>query len=263
MIPKTIHYCWFGGNPLPKFAKKCIKSWKKYCPDYEIIEWNEKNFDLYSAPLYVQQAYEARKWAFVSDYVRLKVVFDNGGIYLDTDVEVIRNLDVFLNYKSFFGFETDIYIATGLGFGAHKNMPILCELMKHYEESSFVNEDGSYDLRACPEINTEVFVKHGLVKNNTNQVLDNGDVLIFSTDYFCPKSVSSGKIRIKKNTYTIHKYNASWVEKEEIEKRDLIWKKARKEIRRERIRLIPNIVLKKIIGEKKYNNLKSFLKKNI
>ena len=114
MIPKTIHYCWFGGNPLPKLAKKCIKSWKKYCPDFEIIEWNEANFDISSAPLYVRQAYEAKKWAFVTDYVRLYALTSYGGIYMDTDVEVIKPLDFFLNHDAFSGFESEKSIPTGI-----------------------------------------------------------------------------------------------------------------------------------------------------
>ena len=119
MIPKKIHYCWFGGNPLPELAIKCLESWKKYCPDYEIIEWNETNFNLDSCE-YVREAYQAKKWAFVSDYARLKVVYDNGGIYLDTDVELIKSLDRLLKNKSFFGTETTGVVATGLGFGAEK-----------------------------------------------------------------------------------------------------------------------------------------------
>ena len=117
MLPKKIHYCWFGGNELPDLAIKCIESWKKYCPDYEIIEWNETNFDLECCD-FVKEAYKAKKWAFVSDYARLKVVYDNGGIYLDTDVELVKSLDILLQEKCYFGEETTGYVATGLGFGA-------------------------------------------------------------------------------------------------------------------------------------------------
>ena len=130
MIPKIIHYCWFGRNPKPELAVKCIKSWKKRCPDYEIIEWNEDNFDISSCPLYVRQAYEAKKWAFVSDYVRLKVVYDEGGVYLDTDVELKKGLDALLAYDAYFGFEDGTHVNTGLGFGAVKGAPILKEMMQ-------------------------------------------------------------------------------------------------------------------------------------
>ena len=125
MIPKIIHYCWFGYGPKPKLAEKCIRSWKKYCPDYQIIEWNENNFDISACPLYVRQAYEARKWAFVTDYVRLKVIYENGGIYMDTDVELKKNLDNLLPYNAYFGFENYWVIATGLGFGALRDFPYL------------------------------------------------------------------------------------------------------------------------------------------
>lgn len=124
MIPKKIHYCWFGRNPLPELAVRCIESWKKYCPDYEIIEWNEDNYDINKIS-YVKEAYQARKWAFVTDYVRLDVVNQYGGIYLDTDVELLKSLDPLLKYKSFFGMEEGKFIATGLGFGAEKGTKIL------------------------------------------------------------------------------------------------------------------------------------------
>ena len=117
-IPKVIHYCWFGHNPKPEQALSCIASWKEKCPDYQIIEWNEDNYDISSAPLYVRQAYQEKKWAFVTDYVRLQVVFENGGIYLDTDVELKKSLNALLGYRAYFGFEDATYINTGLGFGA-------------------------------------------------------------------------------------------------------------------------------------------------
>ena len=148
-IPKIIHYCWFGGKPKPELAEKCIKSWKKHCPDYEIREWNEDNYDLAAAPLYVRQAYEAKKWAFVTDYVRLQVVYECGGIYLDTDVELKKNLDSLLGYSAYFGFEDGKWIATGLGFGAEQGTPILQELMDDYRDIPFLLEDGSEDAGYC------------------------------------------------------------------------------------------------------------------
>ena len=106
-IPKVIHYCWFGGNPLPKAAIKCIKSWKKHCPDYQIIEWNEDNYDISSAPLFVRQVFDARKWGFIADYIRLEIIYTHGGIYLDTDVEAIQSFDELLKNSAFWGFEYD------------------------------------------------------------------------------------------------------------------------------------------------------------
>ena len=133
MIPKIIHYCWFGRNPLPKTAEKCIRSWKKYCPDYEIIRWDESNFDV-NCNEYCREMYEQEKWAFLTDYVRLRVVYENGGIYLDTDVEVIKPLDDLLHNSAYMGLETTDKVATGLGFGAERNHWFIGENMKYYEK---------------------------------------------------------------------------------------------------------------------------------
>lgn len=122
MIPKKIHYCWFGMGEKPELAKKCIQSWKKYCPDYEIIEWNEDNFDIDQYP-YLRWCYDNKKWAFLSDFARLLVVYQNGGIYFDTDVELIKTPDELLGCNAFFGFENDKNIATGLGFRASAPNP--------------------------------------------------------------------------------------------------------------------------------------------
>lgn len=140
-IPKKIHYCWFGRNPLPESAKKCIESWKKYCPAYEIIEWNEDNFDL-TENRYAREAYEQKKWAFVSDYARLKIVYEQGGIYMDVDVELIKPLDELTELDGYMGFEKEIdgqmWIATGLGFGARAGHPIVGALLKDYEDIPFI-----------------------------------------------------------------------------------------------------------------------------
>ena len=149
MIPKVIHYCWFGGNPMPKLAKKCIKSWKKYLPDYEIIEWNESNFDI-NCCNYVKEAYQEQKFAYVSDYARLKIIYDNGGIYLDIDVEIIKPLDDLLKYDSFFGFENPEFIATGLGFGAVKHNKIVKQMMDEYGNNHYHIEGSEADNVSCP-----------------------------------------------------------------------------------------------------------------
>ena len=144
MIPKIIHYCWFGGNPLPEDAQKCIASWKKYCPDYEIREWNEENFDIQSND-YVKEAYEAKKFAFVTDYVRLYALIAYGGIYMDTDVEVVKSLDAFLKHKAFSGFESSNSIPTRL-MASEKDYPLFKTLMDDYENRHFLKEDGSFDM---------------------------------------------------------------------------------------------------------------------
>ena len=141
-IPKVLHYCWFGGAPKPKNIQNCIRSWKKYCPDYEIIEWNEQNFDV-SQSLYTRQAYDARRWAFVADYARLKILYEQGGIYMDTDVELLRPLDDLLAYPAFFGFQHNNEVATGLGFGAEARSPVVKALLDDYDGLPFLLPDGS------------------------------------------------------------------------------------------------------------------------
>ena len=164
-IPKKIHYCWFGRNPLPESAKKCIESWKKYCPEYEIIEWNEDNFDL-TENRYAREAYEQKKWAFVSDYARLKIVYEQGGIYMDVDVELIKPLDELTELDGYMGFEKEIdgqmWIATGLGFGARAGHPIIGALLKDYEDIPFIKEDGRLDTESCPGRNTRTLRTFGL-----------------------------------------------------------------------------------------------------
>ena len=134
MIPKKIHYCWFGKNPLPRSVKKCIASWRKFCPDYQIIEWNESNFDVNSHP-FIKSAYDNKAWAFVSDYARLKIVYDNGGIYFDTDVELLKNIDHLLENNFYIGVQqSGLLCTTGLGFGAERENDYVCSMLKKYDE---------------------------------------------------------------------------------------------------------------------------------
>ena len=148
MIPKTIHYCWFGGNSKPEVIERCIASWKEYCPDYEIIEWNERNFDVNCIP-YTAAAYADKKWAFVSDYARLKVVYDNGGVYLDTDVLLHSRIDDLLQYDIWFAQEDVHWISTGLGFGAAAMHPLISAMMETYEASEFTHQlNGTMDMVA-------------------------------------------------------------------------------------------------------------------
>mgnify|MGYP002610756654 FL=1 len=160
-IPKVIHYCWFGGNPLPPLAQKCIASWKEYCPDYEIIEWNETNFDL-NFNAYVQEAYQAQKWAFITDVVRLYVLCHYGGIYRDKDVEVLKSLDPILSYNGVSGFESETQIPTGL-MACRAGHPLFQELLNDYENDHFVKADGSFDLTTNVTRITNTLLKYGLV----------------------------------------------------------------------------------------------------
>lgn len=259
MIPKKIHYCWFGRNPKPPLAEKCIASWNRYCGDYEIIEWNEDNYDLSQAPLYVRQAYEAKKWAFVTDYVRLQVVYEQGGIYLDTDVELKKNLDELLGYQAYFGFESGKHIATGLGFGAVQGCCILKELMEQYSDISFYKDDGSYDTTPCPNRNTEVFLEHGLIQDDSKQLLD-GDILILPTVYLSPYDFLSLDMKRSKDTVSIHWYGASWQSTEEKRWTEDERKRVKKEKRILFLLTMRYKLLTMILGEERYNRIKGYLK---
>ena len=259
MIPKRIHYCWFGGNPKPKLAEKCIKSWKKYCPDYEMNEWNEDNFDISSAPLYVRQAYEAKKWAFVTDYVRLKVVYDHGGIYMDTDVELKKNLDPLLEYHAYFGFEDGVHVNTGLGFGAEKGAKILADMMEVYADISFVRPDGKQDTLTCPMRNTDALVQYGMRQDNSKQTLE-GDILILPSEYLCPLSYYNGIKRMTSNTVSIHHFATTWQTEEMREKhKKAAWKNKLIEFRYNCCNF-PRRVAKCLLREEHYNMLKNLFR---
>lgn len=207
-IPKTIHYCWFGKNPLPSLAMQCIESWKKLCPDFEIKEWNEDNFDL-NCNKYVKQAYESKKWAFVSDYVRLRVLYDFGGIYMDTDVQVVRSLDEFLHLPAFSGFEAENRIPTGI-IGSKKKNRWIEELLRDYDNRLFIKPDGNYDLTTNVQLITNTTKKlYKINLNNSKQ--STADVTFYPFEFFCAKSIETGKIMLTNNTYTIHHFSGSWL----------------------------------------------------
>lgn len=261
MIPKIIHYCWFGGKPKPQLAQKCIKSWKKYCPDYTIIEWNECNYNLDEAPLYVRQAYEQKKWAFVTDYIRLQVVYENGGIYFDTDVELVKSPDSLLKDNAYFGFEGVDYINTGLGFGAEKGSPILWELMQDYAGIPFVLEDGRFDLTSCPYRNTVIFVRHGLRVDGTQQTLEGG-ILVLPAEYLCPIDNATRIMHRTENTISIHHFDASWQSEEERKAHDKLARQRRMHSRIERALYFPRWLMRRILGNERYNKIKGAIKRH-
>ena len=212
LIPKKIHYCWFGGNSLPPLAVKCIESWKKYLPDYEIIEWNEKNFDI-NCTDYVREAYEAKKWAFVSDYARFKILYEQGGLYFDTDVEVIKDMAHIINAGPFMGFETATTSNPGLGLAAVPKLGLYKEILDDYERSHFLNTDGSLDLTTVVQRTTRILTLHGLRQVDSIQTID--EINIYPKDYFNPIDMESGRLVITENTVSIHHFMASWVSKNE------------------------------------------------
>lgn len=211
-IPKIIHYCWFGKNEMPKKFQDNILSWKKYCPDYEIKRWDESNYDI-SKNKYMKQAYEKGKWGFVPDYARLDIINTYGGIYLDTDVEVLKEFDDLLSYDLFCGFENSQYIAFGLGFGGVGNNNLLCEMMKKYEEIEFLNADGSLNLVASPVYQTEVMENFGFIRNGQTQVKDN--MIVLAPEYLAPiNPMGIGTPTI--NSYSIHQYAATWFDEKQM-----------------------------------------------
>lgn len=210
MIPKIIHYCWFGKNPLPEDTKHYISTWRQYCPDYEIIEWNESNFDINSNQ-YTKEAYENKKWAFVTDYVRLFALYNYGGIYMDTDVEVIKPLDKFLTEKAFSGFELPDRVPTGL-MASEKLHPFIKELLDEYSNKCFITKRGRLDLTTNVELITFSAQKKGLKLNNQTQTIAN--FTFYSTEYFCPKNNRTLEIEITPNTYTIHHFKGTWQNKQ-------------------------------------------------
>ena len=206
-IPRIIHYCWFGKGPKSDLILKCIASWKLMMPDYEIVEWNEFNTVLDND--YAREAYELKKYAFVSDYVRLKVVYEYGGIYLDTDVEILKSLQPLLDEGGFIGFEHENTVTSGLGFAAPKHSIAVKAMLDAYKGLHFIKGE-SFDLTPCPFRNTKSLEILGLIPNNSKQLV--ADIIVYPIEYFCPKDCDSGKIRITQNTYTIHHYGYSWAD---------------------------------------------------
>ena len=209
MIPKIIHYCWFGRGDKPELAVKCIESWKKFLPDYNLKEWNEDNFDI-SRNQYVREAYENRKFAFVTDYVRLYAIYTEGGIYMDSDVEVVGSFDKFLHHHAFSGFETDGNVPTGM-MAAEKGSVWAKELLDQYQDRTFVQSGGSFDMTTNTTVITNYMIKKGLVLNNQYQDF-HGLCTMYPADFFCPKDHRTGKIKCTKNTVCIHHFAGSWLE---------------------------------------------------
>lgn len=212
-IPKVIHYCWFGGNPLPESAHRCIDSWKKFLPDYEIREWNENNFDVNIIP-YTSEAYDEGKYAFVSDYARFWILYNFGGVYFDTDVEVIRDMGCILDNGPFFGCEKNCNsqgyaeVNPGLGTAAGKGLEFYQKILEYYGNLHFRKPDGSLNILTIVYHTTEMLKKYGLTKITSPQ--EYAGITIYPKEFFCPKDYVSGRITITDSTFTIHHYSASW-----------------------------------------------------
>lgn len=222
MIPKIIHYCWFGGKPLPELALRCIESWRKYLPDYEIRQWNEENFDVNMIP-FTAEAYRQRKFAFVSDYARFWILYKCGGVYFDTDVEVIRPMDDIIERGCFIGFEVDpdgenspgMYaprysfgVNPGLGTGFSIKHPFLQKMIKLYSSLTFQETTMTPWLKTVVAYTTEALMNEGL--KNIKGIQQVGDIIVYPREYFAPINVISGKLHIGISTYTIHHYMGTW-----------------------------------------------------
>lgn len=206
MIPKIIHYCWFGRGEMPELYKKCLSSWKKILPEYKVFRWDESTFDI-TSNIYVKEAYENKKYAFVTDYVRLFALYKYGGIYMDTDVEVVRPLDQFLSCEAFSGFEKKDSVPTGI-IGAEKENRVIGDLLRDYDSKKFLNEDGSFNLTTNVVTITHYFIKHGISLNGKEQTIEGFHM--FPQNYFCTNSILIVFNAKPHKAYTIHHYGGGW-----------------------------------------------------
>lgn len=197
MIPKKIHLCWLSGDEYPPLIKHCIDSWTKYLPDYEIVLWNKAKINIESIP-WVKEAFENKKYAFAADYIRLYALYNEGGIYMDSDVEVVRNFDDLLGQDSFIGLETGGDLEPAI-IGAEAGCEWIGRCLEYYKDRHFVKTDGSFDTRPLPMIVGSI-VKHG-------------DTNVYSVDYFSPKSIHTGRVKVTANTRAIHHFDGAWVKK--------------------------------------------------
>ena len=253
-IPKIIHYCWFGKAPKPPLAQRCFSSWKKYCPDYEIREWNEDNFDLSDVPPYVRQAYEAGRWAFVTDYVRLWALTKVGGVYLDTDVELVKPLDPFLRHEAFAGFESPTHVQTAV-LGCQPGFPLFREFLEHYDHAQFQKADGTQDTTTNVEVFTNLCMAHGLTANGLFQLVDG--LAVYPCVFFCPIDYQTGKMKKTRKTTAIHWFSGSWHTEEEL--REMEAERIRQ--RKEKASGFRYALGKAVFGDTGYERLKNLLRR--
>ena len=241
MIPKKIHYFWFGPNQKSNQILEYIESWKKYLPDYEIIEWSEKNFDI-NCCQYVREAYEAKKYAFVSDYARLYVLYNYGGIYFDTDIEVCKSFEHFLvDRKMVLGSEDQHYVLTAF-IASEPGMSCIKELLQEYEKKTFLKQNGKYDTLPNPVLVTRILIKNGLVANGKKQFFQ-PECEIFPYDVFSAFNIARQKLEITENTVCIHHCMGTW------------------QTKREKIKPFVKSILVNIMGEKYFDYIKNTIKK--
>lgn len=208
LIPKVIHYCWFGRGEMSDDLKRCMESWRRFCPDYRIVEWNEDNYDI-EKHAYARQAYRHKKWGFVPDIARLEILFENGGIYLDTDVELVRKLDELLYQPGFVGIEKWGVINVGGGCGVVPHHPMIRKMLDYHLQFPFEREDGSLNLESSGSYETKPFLDCGFRPDNTTQIV--GGMTVYTSDFFHPFDYVSRELCVTDNTYGIHHFAGSWV----------------------------------------------------
>lgn len=252
MIPKKIHYCWFGRGEMPKLMKKCLKSWKKYCPDWKIVRWDEDSFDIHSTA-WTEQAYEAKKYAFVADFVRLKALYELGGVYLDADQELIKPLEPFLHHKAFLGFMGKESVSAGV-IGAEPAHPVIGEMRDYFQDRPYC-QNSRQDTTPNTDWITRLLVEKGLRINDEYQTV--AEVAVYPQTYFCPTSCLSVENCITEDTVSLHHWAMSW--RSEKGRRDmkrmkrhstkwykaLVW-----------LRCLPGRTLRKLLGDETVEKLK-------
>lgn len=253
MIPKIIHYCWFGPKPMSDLEQKCIASWKTFFPDYTFMFWNEKTFDIMITP-FSRQAYELKKYAFVSDYVRTKVLYEYGGIYFDTDVEVLSSFDVVLEEgRNFLGFETRAHLGTAvMAFESHH--PVMKEFLAYYHDHLFVDAKGRMDNTANVTVLTDILSPLGLKNDGTKQIISS--ITIYPREWFYPKKLSDTEFRITEQTIAVHRCTNSWMT-ERQRKRGKNWFWLR--VMRPTLQSFREIGLQ-IVGKKRIRNIEIFIR---
>lgn len=206
-IPKKIHYCWFGNGKKPNIVLKCMESWKENMPDYEIIEWNERNYDVNKAD-FIREAYEQKKWAFVSDYARFDILNEHGGIYVDTDVEFLKALpEEMLNWCAFTGYESTGTVNPGLIYAAVPQFSITQELLAEYNNMHFeINRKNIY--KTVNKVTTEVLERYEHLRRNQFQVVEG--LAVYPSVYFCGYDLDVMEYDIRPETISVHHYAGSW-----------------------------------------------------
>ena len=243
MIPKLIHFCWFGEKPLPESTKKYIRTWEQFLPDYKIIKWSEQNFDIQSAPEYVQEAYKAKKYAFVSDYVRVQKLYQYGGIYFDTDVEVIRPFEKFLHGHSMvMGFEGNQLLSTAF-FACSKDHPFMEEFEKTYHTRHFLMEDGSMDLTVINTGFSRQAEEWGIDLSRNEYQETKGKIVVYPVTYFSAFDIKNWHENPSSVTCSIHHMDASWM------------------VKKGSIHIAAIKGLQRILGYERYDKVKGFFKK--